>query len=287
MLEAIEIKLKNKTSYNNFWNFLSKALIIKSNIEVFPKLLLIVENNKHLENFEKIFSFLQIENQVLDLSWDITSLMLGSKWFFLGTIELFKQSNINIDKIKNESLLIKSWENLNLGKFLENLLKLWYKFSEYDTKWKYNKKWDTITINSFCWNKKYKISLWWDRIEEIIEIKTKENTPPESQLQWSTTKSLREIYIWWGKKIEHKEKFNLENNSFLKLLNKENSIFTILDSLEFSEIYQELNKKLDNFCSLDFIKNPFLKERDLQIFLPKYQISKNLPSIWEKTKIKK
>ena len=252
------VKLKSYQTPSICFMFCISCVPVSNCRRVFT---LIVETDKNLENYKKIFDFIEIDVQEIKSNWDITDLILWKKWLFLCNIDIFKQKNINKNKIIYESLYLKSWNEINIEKVLEKLIKIWYKFSEYNSKWSYNKIWDIININSFSWNKQYKINLWWDTIEEIIEVKTNYYN--------SETNSLKEIYIWGNKKVETQENFDLENISFLDVLNEQKDIFNIIDSLEFSIVYEKLNKNLENFCSFDFIKNPFLQRKDLCIESPK------------------
>ena len=279
MLE-LKIELENKTSYTSFWNFLAKSIIIENNLKKYDKILLIVENQKHLENFKKIFLFMWRLCEEIKTNWNLTNLISDNKWFFLSTIDIFKQNKLSINKIKNESIYLKIWEKLKIEKFLEKLIKLWYKFSCIQEKWSYSKGWDIVTINSFNTNKQYKISFWWNEIEEINEINLK-------NFEIKDTIKLKEVYIWWNEDIKYEEEFNLNNWSFLNILEEEISVFVILDSLEFTSVYDDLNKKLSYFCCFDFISNPYLKQENLNIKLPKIENIGELTRYLKENKAKK
>jgi len=73
-------------------------------------------------------------------------------------------------------------------------------------------------------------------------------------------------------------------NSCLQEYIKNSKIFTILDSLDFSEYYEENTRILDNFCSFDFIINNQLQSKNLEIHSPKIDNIDMLKNILSNTK---
>ena len=59
------LKLQKNTSYINNWNYFSKSLILKENKDLLKSSLFIVANDKDLNNYEKIFNFLNIDFQII------------------------------------------------------------------------------------------------------------------------------------------------------------------------------------------------------------------------------
>ena len=272
----LNINLENKTSYINSWNFFSKSLIIKENLEEFWKIALIVDSEKSLNQYKKVFDYLKINFAELNTYSSLCDLAYNNlnKVFLILNYKL-KDEIVKETQLLHFSQILEKGGSDDINNIVKKLSELWYEFSEYSNHWTYKKSGDILNITSFCWNIEYKISFWWDVIEEILVIEKKSG-------QTHRSAPTDKLIIWWNKNIfndEVKKESNLQN--YLK-----NSwIFTILDSLDFSEFYEENTNNLVNFCSFDFVWNKTLKIKNLEIENPVIENIDNLKEILKEKKI--
>lgn len=234
----LNINLKNKKSYTSFWNYFSKSLILKKQDK---KILLLVENQKYADLYEKIFDFLWKEVFHINNYSNFCDLVFNENDFlFLITIDDFLNIKDNFTDLEKNSIVLKKWEKLDLNLFVEMLVKIWFVYSDFSINWSYKKSWDLLHIISFDWKKQYKISFWWDIIEEILEQKNNFNKN-------ENFKKIETLVLWNNKKIDSQWKW-----SIIEILNSKN-IFTVIDQLDFHENYEKITKSLENFCSFDYI----------------------------------
>ena len=269
MYPKLNINLENKTSYSNTWNFFSKSLIIKENIEQFKKIALIIDSEKSLNQYIKVFNYLKVNYEEINSYSSLCNLSYNNSWVFLVLNYTLKEEIIKESQLLHFSQIIEKGNSQDINTYVKKLSELWYDFSEYSNKWTYKKSWDVLSITDFSGNTEYKISFWWENIEEILVIDKKSG-------QTQGTAPTEKIILWWNKNIfndEIKKESNLQN--YLK----NSKIFTILDSLDFSEFYEENTKILDNFCSFDFVWNKELKIKNLEIENPVVENIENLKEI--------
>ena len=250
MLKLKKVLEKN-SSYINSWNTLSKSIIIKENLERYNSILIIIEDKKSIKEYKDILSFLNIPLYNIDNSDGIINYLLNCNWLYI--IESYKLQK-KIDKYNLEKKIIKFEKDIdiNIDNTINYLVEGWYEFSEYDKAWSYKKTWDILTINCFDNIRQYKISLWWDRIEEIKEyIYLNEKIIKENNIDKLCLSSNR----------------NFQNEKWINLIEiiKKDESFKILESLDFIRDYEDIIKNLDNFCSFDFIWNKDLNIKDLWV----------------------
>ncbi len=266
------LKLEKNTSYINNWNLFSKSLILKENQNQYKKLF-IVQNQNDLNNYSKIFDFLNIWYQVIDSQANLIDLLFNKDWFYIINSEILE---INIDKInqlKYNSLELKTNETINYEETIKKLNTLNYSFNEYQNPASYNKKWDILNIYSKDNKKQYIISFWWDTIEEITQI-TK-----IWEIKKDTIK-LDKLYIWKADNIAE----NLKTNYNILDSILDNDFLIILDNLDFYKYYEKIIKKAKNIISFDYLGNKNLIIKDLNITSPKIQTSLELKNILNKEK---
>jgi len=266
MHPKLKINLENKTSYINTWNFFSKSLIIKENLEKHWKIALVIDSEKSLNQYKKVFEYLKINYEEINNYSSLCNLAYNSvKSVFLVLNYKLKEEIVKESQLLHFSQIIEKWTSQEINNIVKKLSELWYEFSDYFNNWTYKKIWDILSITDFSWNIEYKISFWWENIEEIIEIKKSPIIPFQKGDEHNNFNALEKIVIWWKNNIfndDVKKEWNLQNY----LINS--WIFTILDSLDFSEFYEENTKILKNFCSFDFVWNKILKIKDLEIKSP-------------------
>jgi transcription-repair coupling factor len=269
MYPKLNINLENKTSYSNTWNFFSKSLIIKENIEQFKKIALIVDSEKSLNQYIKVFDYLKINYEEINSYSSLCNLSHNNSWVFFVLNYTLKEEIIKESQLIHFSQIIEKGSSQDINNIVKKLSELWYDFSDFQNKWTYKKSWDILSITDFSGNTEYKISFWWENIEEIIEIRKNKNNI-------ISTEEIKKVTLWWSKNIfndDEKKEWNIQN--YLKT----SKIFTILDSLDFSEFYEENTKILHNFCSFDFVWNKELKTKNLEIENPVIENIENLKEI--------
>jgi len=266
------IKLEKNTSYINNWNLFSKSLILKENQNQNKKLF-IVQNQNDLNNYIKIFDFLNLQYQIINSQANLIDLLFNKTWFYIINSEILE---INIDKInqlKYNSLEFKVGETINQENIIKKLNTLNYNFNEYQNPASYNKKWDILNIYSKDNKKQYSISFWWDTIEEIIQI-TKIGEIRKDNIK------LDNLYIWKADNIAE----NLKTNYSILDSILDNNFLIILDNLDFSKHYENIIKKAKNIISFDYLGNKKLIIKDLKISTPKIKNSIQLKEFLEKNK---
>lgn len=239
------MKLQKNTSYINTWNTFSKAMLLKKvNIENW---LIIVESDKDVHNYKKIFEYIWIDYREIDNYSIFIDLIFNQKWFFITNSLLCEIYFDKPSQIKYNSILLNINESIIIEELIKKLNDLWYKFCEYNNAWTYSKKWDILTITSTDNKKVYTISFWWEIIEEISD--NKNNT-------------YSKLYIWKNINIFDFNNSNSKNTIYDLLWN---TIFTIIDSLDFNKNYENLTNNLKNYCSFDYVWNKNLIINNLEI----------------------
>lgn len=250
----LNIKLENKTSYINSLNLFSRAFLLKDSFKEKESILVLCENEKVINEYQKILKFLNINSWILKDNSDLANLFYNKKGLFFSLAEKTDDMILSPKILENDFFDIYIWQEIIVETFIEKINSSWYTFWDLHSPWTYKKAGDTITIFSFCWNFEYKISFWGDQIDEIYfwEI-----------YSWLVRDSekIDKIYLWKNQAIFQNEtsKKTVDFSSFLS----KQDCFTILDNLDFSPYYDKLISNLDNFCSFDFVWNKLFTIKDL------------------------
>jgi transcription-repair coupling factor (superfamily II helicase) len=267
------IKLEKNTSYINNWNYFSKSLILKENKDLLKYVLFIVSSGKDLNNYEKLFEFLNIDFQTINSQENLIDYLFNKKWFYIINSEILENQIDKKNQLLYNSLNLKVWETINYEELIKKLNSLNFKFSEYENPSSFNKKWDILTINSSDFKKQYIISFWWDTIENITQIKK----------IWEIRKdktNLDNVYIGKADKIQE----NIKNNNNILDNILDNNCLVILDNLDFDTNYDNIIKKSKDIISFDYLWNKKLIIKDLEIKSPKIENSLQLKEFLEKNK---
>ena len=268
----LNIKLEKNTTYLNSGNILSKLSLIKPlliNNNINKPTLIVVSNEKILNNFLKISNFLDIKFYKLIILWDLISLIYNKTWTYIVTKEIFNAKIPNFEYLEKFLLInIKKWDSINLNEIVKKLNNYWYKFNDHWDEWTFKVVWDIISITDFSWQNNYKISFWWDQVEDIIIIKNN-----------STTK-INNLYIWKNDNIVFENDSNSFNDKLIEKFNKK-YILNIFDSLDFYKYFDELIKNSTNFINFNSISNNSLHNKQINLnitdlFLEKIEDLKNL-----------
>ena len=143
---------------------------------------------------------------------------------------------------KKSSIFLYKNQSIELGELIHLLTDFWYVYNEFSNPWSYKRTGDILSIVHFHGRREYKISFWGNVIEHIQEF---------TIFHWDTRGEEIIEHLYIGKKTPIESIVGKE--SFFEILNKEN-IFTILDGLEFSPIYDKAINDLSHFISFDLIE---------------------------------
>jgi transcription-repair coupling factor (superfamily II helicase) len=221
-------KIERNKFYINSWNIFSKLLLIKNELLESSSFLIVVENEKTLNNYKKIWEYLGIKiNNLTNIS-DFVNLYYNKSWKYIVSKEFFNLKFDDKNQFEYHNLfIIKKNEIVKISEITEKLNKFWYSFSSHNNKNTFNILWDILSITDSNLQT-IKISLWWDIIDSIIIWK----------------KSFEMYSIW---KI-----WNLEyNNNYNKNLEIPNEVFLVLDSLDFYSSYDNIISYIDNYISFN------------------------------------
>lgn len=256
-----DIKINKNLNYINSWNIFSKLIILKNNIYNKEPFLIIVENNKILDIYLKIWEFLWLKIYKLQTLWELIDLIYNKNWNYIVTQNILNYKIDNFKQIEYKDIFeIEINKKFQINDITKKLNILNYSFSEYENNNSYNIKWDILSITNSIWET-IKISFWWDNIEEIIN--------------WKNTK-VNKLFLWNNIKFNDNEiiKFNIElkeklNNSWILL---------IIDSIDFYENYDKLSSNLENYIIFNSIWNnkKFIDLEINDLFIDNIEDLKNL-----------
>ncbi len=274
MFPELHISLEKNHSYTNSWNFFSKWLILKSAYKKYKKIILIVENDKLISQYKKVFDYIRQSYKEVETQSSLINLAHAQNWLFLIKNYSLKEEIITHDQLLYFSQKLKKWESYQINSIIKKITQMWYEYSDFSNHWTYKKNGDILSIVSFDWEYEYKLSFWWEILEEILEIKKfKEDIISSEEVQ--------EFCIWWNKKIFHENGEDLPQakSSTLQQYIINSWSFTVLDSLDFSEYYEQNTKLLTNFCCFDFVTNKQLIGKNIQVHSPNIDNIDNLKEI--------
>ncbi len=270
-------KLKHNTSYINTWNYFSKGLIIQENLNEKKNIILVVEKENYINIFESIFFQLKIEISHINTISNLVNIKSNKIWLYIILSDNLDKTILSEYQITQSSIKLEINQEISEDTLIKKLNEFWYSFNEYEKAWTYKKMWDIITITDPSSSFIYKISFWWDKIEEIIvENKYKDIKTNQEKLEELTIWSRNEIFLEDNKDSLLTEGFSPLNslpkkklkNPQITLIDYLKDSFFILDNLDFYKNYEKHINTLTNFCCFDIIWNKKLKIQDLKIDEP-------------------
>jgi len=259
-------KLNKNTIYKNSWNIFSKAFLLKENFEKNNSNILVLDSEKILKNYKKIFDFLWIETKIIDNFSCLTNIFFNKNGIFLCEKNIFEKHNLkNFYELENYfSIKLEKNKDVNIEEILKKLNEFNYKNSSFIENFTFNKTGDILNI----WNnnKNYKISFWWDTIEEINFLEDKKLI------------SLDQIFFWKNQKINFSYEIKPElNEELLENINK-NKINIFFDNIDFYEFSEEIFDYLENpIIFSDIFKNKKIINLEIKdIFLDSLEDFENI-----------
>ena len=260
----LNLKINKDESYLNSGNIFSKSLLIKNSFSKDDKILLIVNDEKVIDAYKKIFDFLRFDLFVVDNYASFVSAVFSDKWFFILKKEFFEYDKLSFYDIKKSHLLsLKKSETYDQNNLIEKLNSLWYVFSDSKNKASYKKSWDSLHIYPHFSDDLYILDFFDDILDNIF-LQKKLSDKYDYDLSKKAT-GLDEIFLW---KVENLDFDNTDiiNNDLIGILNKSSSLI-ILDELDFYKYFSELKSSLKNYLSFDLFKsnNSETRQGDLHI----------------------
>lgn len=264
----LNIKIEKNNHYINYWNIFSKLLLLKNNLKENFCFLIIVENEKKVNNYLKIWDFLNTEIFHLNNFSDFVELYYNKNWKYIVEKEIF---SLNISNLLNNKNIfsIKLWDSVKIDDITKKLNDFWYKFSEYENQWTFKVFWDVISYTNLKWITT-KISLWWDNIEEILVNDHKIN----------------EFFIWKNISLYNYDYLDKINLDILRK-NEDFEWLIVLDSIDFYSSYYEINKFLNNNYIVFNLLSLWEKYKNLGIDSLYIEKIEDLKNILEEKWIKK
>jgi len=273
-----EMITEKNRSYINTPNIFARLLYLKKYIQEENSILIIVENEKAVQNYLKISGYLS-EQQIIDRkisslknTSQIIDIIDNKKWLYISTPDVFYSKLDIIDNPKN-ILKIEKNQDIAIEEISKKLNELWYTFKEYESPGSFKISWDTLHFTSVNGDS-YKVSFWGNTIEEILDVGEKKN--------------IEALFVWKNEKINlieqtpppsgtplEKGRFNVKLKE--KLNNKDTLI--VLDSLDFSSSYDPLYDGLTNFINLPALSQNKTNEVELwlkDLFVENIDVLKEL-----------
>ncbi len=242
-------KLQKNTFYKNTWNIFSRAFLLKENLEKNNANLIVVDSEKQIRNYKKIFDFLGLEINILNNVADLVNVFFNKTGNYIVEKNIFEKHNLdnfykleNYFSVKFESIIMQGEsleKKLTLEEILKKLNDFWYKFSDFIEDFRFNKTGDILSI----WNnnKEYKISFWGDDIERIDVIKKNIwNKSEEKKIE-----KIKKVYFWENRKIDFSYEVKPEFNQELLEKINESEINIFILNIDFYEFFEEITEKLD------------------------------------------
>ena len=228
--------------YKNAWNNFSKSILLSKYIKT-SNFLIIVDSEKQILSYKKIFGFLDFEISEMSNFTDFVDFYFNNFWKFAVSKDFFNL-DFNEKFVEKNTFQVKKWDRIATLDLTKKLNNLEIKFSEYFEKNTFSIKWEIFSYFTNSW-KSLKISFWWDEIDEIFL----EDKKIESFTFW-LNKSFSEFFL-----LSSLNKILLE-----KTLEIDNLI--ILDNVDFYSFYDEIIWNLKKFISFSNLWN---SSKNLQI----------------------
>lgn len=165
--------LKSNIPYINSWNMFSRSFLVKENLG--EKNLLIFDKIEDLTIFGKIWKFLGFgEYTILEKQNEYIEFLNSSKGIFFTTREIFLLPSFTQYELEKNTIIIKRTQTVNSEEFIRNIIDYSYKYSNHLVNPRtYNREWDIINLRTTNSLYNYKISFFWDEVDEILEIDSK------------------------------------------------------------------------------------------------------------------
>lgn len=234
----LNIKLQKNKIYTQAGNTFLKLNMLKSLLDETACFLIIVENDKNIASYLKIADSLWLRLSKMDNMSNFVDLFYNSSWAYIINKDFFNIVLENKAQFEYKNIFtISKWDNIKISDITKKLNELGFIFSEHQNPNTFFVSWDILNFTNYNWLT-IKFSFWWDEIDSII----------------SDWKSISSYNFGVNKPLttyEYSSKTSLELLSFFE----KNTVFTILDSIDFYSFFDKLYPKLDNYIVFSSLWN--------------------------------
>jgi transcription-repair coupling factor len=243
----LDLKIYKNKSYINSGNIFSKLLMLQKYFESEKSILIIVENEKKINEYIKINNYLKNQKlskkNIYELNniSDLVNIIYNKKWIYITTKDLFSlEWNFHLLEEKN-IFVIEKKQNIEISSITKKLNDFHYTFSENENSGTFQITWDTLSFIDMSWHH-YKITFWWDNVDEIIDMEDKKN--------------IESLFIWKNVPLLYN---NIQRNNDVNFSLKDkisvSHSMIILDSVDFCSEYDSIITDLNNFIDLSYLWN--------------------------------
>lgn len=234
----LNIKLQKNKIYTQAGNTFLKLNMLKSLLDETACFLIVVENDKNIASYLKIADSLWLRLSKMDNMSNFVDLFYNSSWAYIINKDFFNIVLENKAQFEYKNIFtISKWDNIKISDITKKLNELGFIFSEHQNPNTFFVSWDILNFTNYNWLT-IKFSFWWDEIDSII----------------SDWKSISSYNFGVNKPLttyEYSSKTSLELLSFFE----KNTVFTILDSIDFYSFFDKLYPKLDNYIVFSSLWN--------------------------------
>lgn len=266
-------QLENNQKYIDNGNIFSQSLLINSASKESKKLV-VFDNPEKVNIFLKIYRKIFHETEVFELYDNISYMkfLSSSSGTFVCDYNFFYQDLPGEYEINKNTLNIKRLSSYNMQDIVGKLVDFGYKYSEYlSVPGTYKKEWDIISIKTYLSNNFYKISFFWDEVEEMLEI------DENYKVLWDH----QEINIFNSLTLLEKPKTRILNKKFLNSIDCQ----TYLVELDLVDDYKNILLNLKNKINFKLIED--WDEISLWICEPKIESLDEFKELLESTRKEK
>lgn len=232
------IKLKKNNIYTWLVNNFNKLLLSKDLIWENKNFLFVVESQKQIASYTKISKYLKIDIIEMDNFIDLTNIFYNGISNYIVSSDIFNIDIANMSNFEYNNIFeVYSWQKIQINDLSKKLNDLDIKFSDSQNAYTFFILWDTLSYVDKTWQI-LKISFWDNEIDEIF--------------YWD--QKLDNYYFWFNKSIYDFDFNKKINNDLLSKLQKQ-SIFTILDNIDFYSEFDSIYSSLDNYLVFSSLWN--------------------------------
>ena len=165
-------EIQKTNHYLQSGNIFSKNILVQDYLAKNPGPVLHIYSEENiLKTSQKISHYLWVwQNKIHDLH-DYLEFYHNDIWNYSTTTDVFyaqlPESEYDINK---HILSLEKWQEIPLENISKQLHEMWFKHSAHGSKSSFHIQWEVLSIVNNYENYEYKISFWWDEIEEIFII---------------------------------------------------------------------------------------------------------------------
>lgn len=231
-------KIDINNHYINSGNDFSKQLLVSDFLNTQDRpVLYFLSEEKNLTKSEKIQDYLWNNFQILEYYSQLIDISHNSIWKYFSLTDFCELSLPHSEyDIKTNILCLSQSDEIQIDTITQTLHDFWYKYSDHHNSWTFYIQWDTLNFTNIWATHTFKITFWWDIVEEIFIIDLKNNT----------SQSRNSIFIWNNillQSFENKKIYLETNNIYLK------SGLIILDNLDFYKHFENILSHSSEFIA--------------------------------------